>query len=100
MKIKQIKTLRVNSYIFELKWDKESNTGSFDYGTRILRIGILNKEARFEILCHELMEIVALELNVRYRRPDCDSDYLFAYDHRQHDTIMNMFSSLLSQFIV
>lgn len=101
MKIKRIKSIKINSYLFKIKWDKSHSSGSFSYGERVIEIGTKDvpDEGLFMIICHELQEIVALEMNVRFRRPDCDSDYLFVYDHRQHETMMNMFSSLVSEFI-
>jgi len=101
MRIKRIKSLRVNCYQFDVEWDKSHNGGSFCYGEMKINIGVRDRtdEEIFMIICHELMEISALELNVRFKRPDCDSDYIFVYDHRQHETMMNMFSSLVSQFV-
>lgn len=104
MKIKRIKTLRVNSYIFNVVWDKEKNPkslGSFHYTKHKLTINV-HDQTDGEILasiCHELMEMCAIEMNVSFCRPDCSSDILFVYDHRQHDTMSDMFSSLLEQFI-
>lgn len=101
MRIKRIKKIKVNSYEFKVVWDANGTGGAFSYRKQILRIGCKGVGAgeMFMVICHELMEICALEMNVRYDRPDCGEDYLFSYDHRQHETMMNMFSSLLSQFI-
>ena len=99
MKIKRIKKLKVNCCEFEVVWNRKHNGGGFDYGKRLIDIGchLNTNDELLMIVCHELMEICAIEMNVRFRRPDCDSDYLFVYDHRQHETMMNMFSALLAQ---
>ncbi len=102
MKIKKIKKLKINSFNFTVIWDKTNNGGSFSYYTKEIKIGIKNSDDSriFEIIMHELMEIVAVDMNVRLERPDCDSDYIFVYDHRQYDTMMNILASLVSEFIV
>jgi len=101
MKIKKIKTLKVNSTTFKIEWKKDQWGASFDYGTSIIGIGTLNStnEQILMKICHELQEICALEMSVRFGRPDCTTDYVFVYDHRQHDTMMDMFAGLLYQFI-
>ncbi len=99
MKIKRIKKLNVNAVVFDVIWDRENYGGSFSYGTHELTICTKDKSEIFETICHELMEIVSCEMRVRLSRPDCDSDYVFVYDHRQHTTMIAMFSGLLKQFI-
>ena len=102
MKIKRIRKLKVNSVTFDVKWDNEIGGASFNYTERNITFGTyynITDTELFEVICHELFEIVAVELMVRFKRPDCDTDYIFVFDHRQHTTMMNMFSSLLSQFI-
>lgn len=101
MKIRRIRSLKVNSFDFKVTWDHTHNGGSFSWGDMTINIGVKDptEEGLLMIITHELMEIVACEMNVRFRRPDCDSDYIFVYDHRQHETMANMFAGLLSQFI-
>ncbi|MGB0419012.1 MAG: hypothetical protein ACPGF8_05425 [Opitutales bacterium] len=74
---------------------------SFSYDDMKIEIGVKdpNEGHIFMLVCHELWEIVACESNVRLRRPDCDTDYIFVYDHRQHETMSNMFASLIAEFI-
>ncbi len=102
MKIKRIKSIKINSFRFKVIWNKSHAGGSFSYDDRIIEIGTADEidETIFMIICHELQEIVALEFNVRLRRPDCSADFIFVYNHRQHESMMNMFAGLLSEFIV
>jgi hypothetical protein len=101
MKIKRIKDLKVNSYHFSVVWDKDLSGGSVSYSDLKIVIGLRNAAQGeiFETICHELMEVCAMEMHVKYTEPDCVASFLFVYDHKQHDTMINMFSSLLSQFI-
>jgi len=101
VKIKKIKQLKINSYDFNVIWEGESGYGSFSWLKKEIKIGIekTTDNEMLEVICHELMELCAVEMHVRYSRTDCDGDYIFVYDHRQHDTMMNMFAGLLSQFI-
>jgi len=100
MKIKRLKKIKINSREFSVIWDKDTRGGHFSYGSLEISIGTLGEESEiFEVLCHELMEIVTCELYVRHPRDDCGDDYIFVYDHRQHTLIVNMFSCLVAQFI-
>lgn len=101
MKIKRIKQLKTPSFTFDVVWDKTHNGGGFDYGKGEMNIGTQwgRDDHIFMIICHELWELVAIEHHVRMSRPDVDTDYIFVYDHRQHDTMCSMFSGLLREFI-
>ena len=83
------------------KLDERSWWGDFDYIKKEINIGTkdVDDEYIFMVICHELMEICACEINVSYRRPDIADDVIFVYDHRKHDSMMNIFSSLIRHFI-
>ena len=101
MKIKRIKSIKINCYHFDVKWNPKHNGGHFHYGDREIEVGTRDQseEQLLMVITHELMEVCACEMNVRMQRPDCESDYIFVYDHRQHETMMNMFAGALGQFI-
>ncbi len=102
MRIRRIRKLRVNSYDFDVVWCKDHNGASFDFRTLEIVIGVKSGRTAdaFQNICHELQEICACEMHARFQRPDVGDDYIFVYDHRQHDTMVNMFAGLLAQFIV
>ena len=101
MEIKRIKKLKVNSYNFNVIWDKDSHDSCASFSERKIVLGVkcCDDAEIFQNICHELMEVCAMEMHVHYQRPDCRTDFIFVYDHRQHDTMINMFAGLLSQFI-
>jgi hypothetical protein len=104
MKIKRLKQIRVNSFLFKVTWDKTipSGGGSFSYQPSAeIRIGVKdnNEEAIYGTVCHELLELCAVEMHVRFDRRDVQDDYLFSFDHRQFETMANMFAGLLAQFV-
>jgi len=55
MKIKRLKKLKVNCWEFSITWDKHS-----------MAIGVKSKDDNeiFMLICHEIMEICAIEMNV------------------------------------
>lgn len=100
MEINRIKELKVNCYLFDVVWDETHAGGSIDYESQIIEIGCgLNDRVTFQVILHELEELAAIEMRIRYDRPDCETDYMFVYDHRQHDTKENMVAGWLMEFI-
>ena len=101
MKLNKKKKLKVNSYEFKVIWDKKATGGWFDYQKLEIGIGCKDGDEReqFMILLHELEELATTELGVRFPRPDCDGDFIFCYDHRQHDLKSNMVAGWLMEFL-
>ena len=102
MKIKRLKKIRIGIQTFKIIWGKDYNGGCFSYLDHTLKIGVnasLQDLQIFGILCHEVLEICAIEMGVRLDRPDSDSDYIFVFDHRQFNTMMEIYTGIIYQFI-
>jgi len=99
MKIKRLDKVKINGREFKIEWNPDSWGGSFAYSEMLITIGTKCEDMVFSILCHEVMEICAVEMCVRLDRPDCTSDFIFVFDHRQYYTMMTMFSGVISEFI-
>ena len=100
MEIKRIEKFYSQTVEWDVRWMPRSRGGGFDWDKGVLKIGCQGapKEV-FDVILHELVELVALELHIRYDRPDCDTDYLFVYDHRQHTMMCTVLAGYLAQFL-
>jgi len=103
MKLKFPKKIQIDDVIWNIKYDKKEAGGSFNYDKHLLKIGTkLYKEQpirTFVVIIHELKEIIQVQQTTRFLRDDCDSDYIFVYDHRQHTDFCYRLAGLLNNFI-
>ena len=101
MKVKRKKKIKINSFPFDIKWDSNKKGATFSYPEKLISIGTQDQteEEIFMFVSHELMEICTIEMHCRFRRPDVGDDYIFVLDHRQYETLINMFCGLISQFV-
>lgn len=106
MKVKRLKRLRINAHVFKVIWNSQMSGGNFTYfcdkhKSPVLEIGTKdNVESEIlEVLNHELWELICCEMRVRHSRTDCHGEYTFVYDHRQHTTMISMFTGLQVQFL-
>ena len=99
MKIKRIEKLVVNHITFKVVWDKEKGGGGFNFADEVLTIGTKYPSDILNTIHHELLEMIAADMYLRHGRGDCHDDYIFVYDHRQFNTMVNMFTGLMNQFL-
>lgn len=101
MKIKRIKKLKIGTTEFKINWINKFGGAGFDYNKREMYFCIKNR-TDLEIwgyIMHEIMEAVYLLYRVRHDRPDVEDDYLFSFDHKQHDTISEAVAALTAEFL-
>ena len=109
MKIKKIKKITIGDVVWNIKWDKKEDGGSFTYpwgkkkieGT--IRISIIDEKVNplrvLGILIHELKEVIQVEQSVRYDRGDESKNYEFHYSHKEHTDLCSRLAGLLNEFI-
>ena len=101
MKIKKLKKILIGDTIFKIKWDPNTSGGSFNYSKKLITIGTKPGNIHaLAVLIHEFKEIIQVEQTTRLDRHDCDSEYIFVYNHAQHTDLCSRLAGLLSQFII
>ena len=102
MQIRKIKSINIGCRLFKVVWNKNSSGASFDYADMTITIGTRNNNSveLLDLIIHELTEILAEELHIRFYRTDVQDDYIFMYDHRQHTTLVSLLAGLVAQFII
>jgi len=105
MKIKRIKEILIGSTKFKMKWDKSCCSGAFSFGDdkekAFIEIGVkgINEEYEFDVLLHELSEIIHVVCHHRYQGTDCEDNYQFIMDHRAHTIHSTLLSAAIMKFI-
>lgn len=103
MELKLLKKINILSNNFTIKYEKGHLGGSVDFDENLMTIGIQNfeknQDAVFQLLCHEILEAIQIITNTRYMAFGTTGDYLFISSHKEFQTNMEIFSSIISKFI-
>ena len=96
--IKLPKKIQVGSYAWTIKRDK-SGGGYFDCDEQVIGVGTqVSPERQWEMFLHELVEAILADNFMRYALPHDpkeNGDYLFSYDHVQHENAVRMLAGAL-----
>lgn len=104
MKLKFPKSVTIGSTVFKVVKDPNKYGGrvTFDpnyqiiIGTKLLQWGQIEKV--FAIICHEVMEAWAVEMD--YRTEKYNHSFQFNFDHHEWSILINCASKTISEFIV
>lgn len=107
MQFKFPKKIIIGSVEFDIKYNKNHDGGEFSFpnekrsgyieiGTRTLKTNPLRF---FEVVIHELKEIIQQLQHTRYVRCYDDDGYEFHYTHKEHDHLCSELAGLLTKFI-
>lgn len=97
------KKIEVLSYTFKVIQDKSHAGGSFSFSDSEIVIGTkclhTDPSYTFNVICHELMEIIHVALSTRYDDNSVGGNYKFFQDHKEFENSINLFSILIQKFI-
>lgn len=103
MELKFPKKITILSEEYTMVYDKRESGGWFentDYrigiGTRDLKV---NPNYVFMIICHEVMEAITCITSTRFTDNGAYGDYKFFMDHKQFEVNMQIFASVIKNFI-
>ena len=103
MKLKYPKKVEIGGYNFKVLYRKEEYGASFNFTTREIIVGTIQKdvgiEAIFFNITHEIMEIVHCIIGTRYDDSSVENNFKFFMDHKEFENSMIMFSTAIKQFI-
>ena len=103
MNIKFIKEIEILSSKFTVVWDKTNDGGTFSWSKSEINIGIKSFKKdplyTFQILSHELFEIILVGMGARFASGRTSENYLFSFDHQTFENAIQIHSQALSKFI-
>lgn len=102
MKINKIKSIVLCGYIFNIDWDPETYGGQFDFSEQKIVIGTkLEDHTVFQILMHEISEVLHVCMNNRYYNSDGPTvaSYLFCMSHKDFEVHNSLLCDAISKFI-
>lgn len=103
MNINFIKSIEILSSRFEVVYDKNTDAGSFSWQNSNITIGIKNYKKdplyTFQIISHEIMEIILVGMGCRYASGRTGENYLFNFDHQTFENAIQIHTQTISKFI-
>lgn len=102
-KIKLIKEVEILSSKFSIIWDKKNDAGSFSWSESNITIGIksMSKDPiyTFQIISHEIMEIILVGMGARFSNNRTGDNYLFNFCHQTFENAIQIHTQTISKFI-
>lgn len=103
IKLKFPNRINIISFNFKIIADKTIGGGSFDIGKGEIVIGIkhINDDPTyvFNVICHELMEVISELTRTRYDDPSVHGNYKFFWDHKEFELNVKIFAETIRHFI-
>ena len=104
MKFKKLKEIDIIGHTFKIVWEPKKFGGSFDFDGWVMKIGCgdikeNNPQITWQILMHEISEIVHAILNTRYVDRGTSEDYKFFMSHKEFQNHNTILSSIMWKFI-
>lgn len=103
MKIKKLKKIQILDLVFTVKWDNKHAGGYFSITDQKIEIGSrdleLDPNGVFNIIIHEISELIHCLTCTRYDDYSVQDNYKFFMDHKQFETHNRILSGILSKFI-
>ena len=103
MKIKRIKEVEILSSKFSIIWDKNTDGGYFDWAEGKILIGIKTIDNDplyvFQVLSHEILEIILIGLGARFSNGRIQGNYLFNFDHQTFENAIQIHTQTLNKFL-
>ena len=103
MEIKKIKKIEILSSNFNIVWNKKHDGGSFDHSKSRIEIGTKSEKIdpiyTFQVISHEIMELILGTLGARYESERLSNNYLFNFNHQTFETAIQLHTQTIIKFI-
>ena len=88
------KKLRMFGFNWKVIYDKNKESGDYNWDKKIIKIGGRYEEG-YKVLFHELLEAVLTENLCRYYTNENTSDYQFIFNHSKFCNVVRQFAEIL-----
>lgn len=101
--LKFISEVEILSARFKVTWDKKTDAGSFSWTDSTIVIGIKSYKKdplyTFQVLSHEIMEIILVGMGARFESGRTRYNYLFNFDHQTFENAIQIHTQTIVKFL-
>jgi hypothetical protein len=103
MKLQFPNEIQVMSYTFKVTQDPNNAGGYFSFADSIITIGTKfiksDPSSVFNVICHEILEVIHVATCTRYDDNSVGGDYKFFSTHKEFEINTNLFAVTIQKFI-